>query len=638
LEKLRKKRFALSLQFLNLEKTKMPSAHAKRLDWALKAYGHLLVAAVRQDTSTLARDVEAGPEAQMPERVAHLILEQADPTMAKTMTAWLVRQYSQGRLRLEDLGTANETLEMFQRHAPRLPEAQRDLGRYQSLAEVWEAVFVLAETEKDRLSSKAQKSLDRDRAYAESRILRQDEDGFTIAVPLTEFASKWWGRGTRWCSAGEKGNAFLEYHQEAPLIVVAIPELKEEGKFQIWATESDFQFMDAGDEPVSEALVAGYWPRFEPIISFALRQNGQSMKYVPNDLRTEELCKFAVHHDGIALKYVPDVLRTQEMCRIAVSHNGRALEHVPKKRRTVEICRIAVAQNGRALAYVPERLCAEEICKIAVTRNGGSLQYVPWDLRTEEICRRAVAHDGWALQYVPRALRTKEMCCIAVARAGFALKHVPADLLTEKVCRIAVAQKGNALGYAPKILRTKVMCRIAVAQNGYALGDVPQKLLTEEICRIAVAQNGLALEHVPEQQRTEETYRIALGQNGWALQCIPEALRSEELCRIAVGSSGTSLCHVPAELRTEDMCRNAVAKNGGALYWAPKHLCTEELCRIAVAQDGTALRLVPQHLQPVVKHFARQPVTTTWDMSLLDELATFIRVPSDPELSGPRYA
>ena len=118
----------------------MSAAHAKRLAWALKAYGHLLVTAVRRDTSALARNVEAGPEAQIPERVARLILEQADPTMAKTMTGWLVRQYTQGGLRLEDLGTANETLDMFQRHAPRLPEAQRDLGQYQNLAEVWEAV------------------------------------------------------------------------------------------------------------------------------------------------------------------------------------------------------------------------------------------------------------------------------------------------------------------------------------------------------------------------------------------------------------------------------------------------------------------------------------------------------------------
>jgi hypothetical protein len=211
---------------------KLPAAHAKRLAWALKAHGYLLTAAVRKDTSPEARQVEKLPDEQIPEHVGRIILERADPTLAKTMTGWLVKQYSQGGLRLEDTGTANETLSMFRRYAPRLGHVQRDLGRYPHLAAVWEAVIGFANDEEQHLSGKAQKALDRDKAYSESRILRQDEDGFTIAVPLTEFAAKWWGRGTRWCTAAEKNNQFWHYHRQAPLIVVFIPELKEKGKFQ----------------------------------------------------------------------------------------------------------------------------------------------------------------------------------------------------------------------------------------------------------------------------------------------------------------------------------------------------------------------------------------------------------------------
>jgi hypothetical protein len=179
---------------------KLPAAHAKRLTWALKTHAHLLAEHVRRDTSLEAREVEKLPPEQIPERVARMIMERADPTLAKTMTAWLVKQYAQGVLRLEDTGTANETLDMFHRYARRLPKEQQDLGRYHSLAQVWEAVAPIAEAEQDRLSSKAQKALDRDKAYAESRILRKDPDGFTVAVPLTEFAAKWWGKGTRWCT------------------------------------------------------------------------------------------------------------------------------------------------------------------------------------------------------------------------------------------------------------------------------------------------------------------------------------------------------------------------------------------------------------------------------------------------------
>ena len=198
-----------------MKKRALPNT--SRHAWALEKYGRLLTEALRKDTSAEARGVEKLPKEQIPARLVSLIMEKADPTQNKGMIVWLVRQYADGNLRLEDLGTASETLTMFRRYAQRLEKNQRDLGQYQSLAAVWEAVIGFANEEEQHLSGKAQKALDRDKAYAESRILRQDPDGFTIAIPLTEFAAKWWGRGTRWCTAAEKHNAFLEYHKQAPL-------------------------------------------------------------------------------------------------------------------------------------------------------------------------------------------------------------------------------------------------------------------------------------------------------------------------------------------------------------------------------------------------------------------------------------
>jgi hypothetical protein len=455
---------------------KLTSSHANRHAWALEKYGHLLTEALHKDTSAEARKMGSLPDDQIPALLVSLILEKADPTQNKGTTAWLVRQYADGNLRLEDLGTANETLTMFQRHAQRLAPKKRDLGQYPSLSAVWEAVIGFANEEEQHISGKAQRALDRDKAYAESRILRQDEDGFTIVVPLTEFAAKWWGRGTRWCTAAEKDNAFWQYHKDAPLIVVIIPELKEKGKFQLWATEADFQFMDTADNRVSPVLITKYWPRFEAVFSFALRQNGRALGYVPEKLRTEELCRLAVAQKGWALYHVPKELRTDEMCRIAMAQNGIALEHVPKKLRTEEMCRIAVAQKGWALDHVPQKLRTNEMCRIAVAQDGGALDYVPQKLRTNEMCRIAVAQDGGALDYVPQKLRTNEMCRIAVAQKGWALYHVPKELRTEELCRIAVAQNGLALEYVPQILRTDEMCRIAVAQNGNALHHVPRAM------------------------------------------------------------------------------------------------------------------------------------------------------------------
>jgi len=580
----------------------LPSSHASRHAWALEKYGHLLAEALRKDTSAEAREVEELPERQIPARIVSLILEKADPTQNKGMTAWLVGQYAQGKLRLEDLGTTNETLTMFRRYAQRLEISQRDLGQYPSLAAVWKAVIGFANDEEQRLSGKAQKALDRDKAYAESRVLHQDQDGFTIAVPLTEFAAKWWGRGTRWCTAAEKNNRFWSYHKEAPLIVFVIPELKEGGKFQIWVTEHMAQFMDAADNSISDVLITEYCPRFEQVFSFALRLNGHSLRLVPEKLRTDEMCKIAVAQEGGALQYVPEDLRTKEICRIAVAQNVRALKYVPYPSRTEEICRIAVAQNGLALYYVPENLRTDDMCRIALAQDGEALSLVPEDLRTDELCRIAVAQNSWALYDVPQKLRTEELCGFAVAQNGWALQHLPKALRTETICSIAVAQNGWALQHLPKALRTKKLCSIAVAQVGGALQYVPEDLRTEELCRIAVAQNGRTLEYVPDLLRTEEMCRNAVAQNGEALQWVPWGLRTEDLCKNAVTQNGLALQYVPQDLRTK-----------ANLEYAP-----------TVLRDRKTA-LIPS---PVPK----------WDISLLDELVSLLDATSSPVPLGLRHA
>jgi hypothetical protein len=619
------------------EAMRLTKARLSRLSWALETYGHLIPDAVRADTSLAAREAERLPMDQIPKHVARSISDVADPTKPKTMTGWLIKQYAEGRLRLEDLGSANDTLTMFEKHSKKLPKGKQDLGQYPSLAAVWEAVIGFANVEEQHLSGKAQKALERDKAYTESRILRQDPDGFTVAVPLTESAAKWWGKGTRWCTSAEKDNGFRHYHQKAPLIVFVIPELKEKGKFQIWVTEQDVQFMDAADQSPPEDLVAEYWPRFEPIISFALRENGGALHYVPEDLRTEEMCRNAVAQDGAALEYIPEHLRTEEICRIAVAKNGGALYHVPQRLRTEEMCRIAVAQDGGALVYVPEHLRTEEICRIAVAQHGRALEHVPEALRTDDLYKIAVAQNWRALRNVPEKRRTDEMCRIAVAQNGWALEYVPQKLRTDEMCSIAVAQNGWALRYVPEKLRTDGMCRIAVARDGGALESVPEQLRTEDMCRIAVAQHGEALWEVPETLRTEEMCKIAVAQNWRALPYVPAELRMDEMCRIAVAQNGCALDLVPEALRTEEIYRIAITQTGEILQRLPEHLRTEEMCRIAVAQNARALHHVPSAVRNRISALIPPPVPG-WDIALLDDMVSFLGTGSSPAPSGPRHA
>jgi hypothetical protein len=501
-----------------------PSAHANRHAWSLEMYGYLLAEALRKDTSAEAREVEKLPEAQIAAHIVTLVLEKADPTQNKGMTAWLVRQYAEGNLRLEDLGTANVTLTMFQRYAQRLEISQRDLGQYQSLAAVWESVIGFAQAEEQQISSKAQKALDRDKAYEESRILRQDPDGFAIAVPLTEFAAKWWGRGTRWCTSAENDNQFWQYNRRAPLIIFNIPKLKTHGKFQLWVTDEQIEFMDAADTQVSTKTMEKYWSNFSSIFHYAVSQNSKALAFFPEKFRTADLCNIAVGKSGDALLWVPTHLLTPELCLIAVRQNGLNLQHVPPDLQTQALYDVAVRNDGRALEYVPVEQRSRRLCQVAVTQTGNALRSVPPSLRTASLCKTALITSGEALEFVPESMRTGSLCKMAVAKKAFALLYVPKSRITAE------------------------MAEVAVRQNGFALQLIPVELITEEMCKIAVQQRSDSLQWVPGSLMTSEICATSVRQRGWNLRFVPRSLKTLDLCQVAVSQDRSAIAHVPPEL------------------------------------------------------------------------------------------
>jgi len=623
----------------SLSPAKLPSAHAKRLAWALRDSGDLLVEALCKDTSVLAREVEKLPEEQIPAQVVSLILEKADPTRNKGMTAWLVRQYAQGGLRLEDLGTANETLTMFQRYAQRLVPGQRDLGRYPDLAAVWEAVIGFANEEEQRLSGKAQKARDKAKAYDESRILRQDPDGFTIAVPLTEFAAKWWGKGTRWCTAAEKENIFWHYHQQAPLIVITIPELGRNGKIQLWVEGEETEFRLSDDRPVGTDFIAQHWSRFQQVIRYLVTKNGRNLCYVPEEMRIEELCRMAVEENGAALRHVPERMRTLEICKIAVKRDGEgsALDLVPEEHRTQDLYEIAVSRIGTLLRSVPVSMRTDELCRTAIAQDGLALQCVPEARRTEEMCRMAVCQNGRALQWVPEHFQTEELCGQAVTQHGCALEWVPYCFRSYELCKTAVRQHGYAVQYVPEGRLSPELCEIAVKHSSEALKFVPRALLTQELCNFAASLNGWIIRHVPDRFRSDEFIKIAASQYGNALMCVPEIRISRELSEIAIRNSGVSLAHAPTKLLTKKLCKIAVAQSGRALRYVPMALRTKDICKIAVRQTGSAIEFVPEKLRQEMLEFCRYR-EPSWELSVLDKIATLLQAPCDVALSEISHA
>jgi tetratricopeptide (TPR) repeat protein len=568
-----------------------------RLEKILDLYGQALSEAVGKREPTSA-------EAQLSDKNLILRFADSDPTDGKSRTQWMIKTYiKDAGFKLEDLGRVHAALIAFKRFKPKLPREQRELSRLKSLQTLEALVdpFVKSE-ERARLTrdlssatGREKRRLEELKARDESIIIQEGEGLPTIAVPMTEFASCWWGRGTKWCTAAEKDNAFNHYHKSAPLIVIVCPD---GGKFQAYASKNSLQFMDNTDKQVDIETIQARWNEYQPIISWMLKHNGKALKFVPKELRTSKLCQLAIQQNGEAWQYVPKKYRTTELYSLAIEQNGTVLRNIPKHDITPELWRLAIQQDGMQLGLLPIEQSEPKFWQKLETlwKKRPVLGY-----RTFELCKLAVEQNGKALQFVPEKYRTLELY------------------------RLAVQSYGETLTYVPEDERTPELCRLAVEQNGWALACVPDKYKTPELCYLAVQNKGCAIACIPNKQKTPEMFRLAVQQDGQALGTVPKDKRTPELCRIAVEQNGFALVYVPEEYKTYELCRLAVEQNGLALKDALKKDSVSsseilKLCCLAVQQDKDALQWVPAKYKTSEFLALLPPVQLEWHPDILQGL------------------
>lgn len=99
-------------------------------------------------------------------------------------------------------------------------------------------------------------------------------------------------------------------------------------------------------------------------------QDSSLLKYaVDSGVNDRDVLSASILSDGINLKYVPKDLRTEDLCLEAVRTNGASLEYVPKDLRTEELCVEAVYSNGFAILDVPVAYQTEALIMTAVRRS-----------------------------------------------------------------------------------------------------------------------------------------------------------------------------------------------------------------------------------------------------------------------------
>ena len=588
-----------------------------RLDYLRTQYASALLDAVRRDVrnaSLLAEWLDGSAEKSIDADVVFQRYRSADPTRTGACTQWLIRQAIAGDLPAEDLPKAKETLEVFLAYKRRLKPASRDLGRHGSLGSVWKAVEHLV-LENAATSGKDEERREREAVRAESEILLE-QDGWTVAIPKTERAAKWWGRGTRWCTAAEQENMFSRYHREGPLVAIVRPD---GAKFQFHGQTQ--QFMDAADRSADAVReLSGLLPRLkrdQPALEMALVVNSIAPEmltphYSPSapDLKTTVIG--AMTRFGLSYRRLPPHIRTRDICMAVQDLGLTVLAYTDPVHLDRAIIMRDLERDESLLPHVPELFIDREMVERYMHRSSTFISHVPRHLLDYDVCMKTVRAHPETLHFVPKEFLDDAMVMTALRKDGTLLYALDGDDRTYERCLAAVSSRPEAFRYVPAQHRDQTMCLAAVSASSLCMSMIPRELRTADVCRAAVRKNALAaFADIPVDilRDNRDLLIEAVRVDGDNIRHVPFHLLDQDLCRIAVESSPSALRFISRTFWCDDLIIAAVQRDGLALGYVPESMQTSEICLAAARQTPrAAIHMTPEKRSLVRSSLAAEEV------------------------------
>lgn len=180
--------------------------------------------------------------------------QNADPTPNKIHTQWIVNKYKNRDFRQEDAGRIRTALSHFETHKSKLDK--KDINQYKTLSDVETAV-------QPHIGTAASIKQQKKEIKAEGADTIFKEGGVTVRHLKTEDAAKFYGKGTKWCTAAENDSMFSHYNEHGPLYMIQTPDNR---KYQ-FHFESN-QFMDEQDKRINLSDLVQKHPQLTKVKEF----------------------------------------------------------------------------------------------------------------------------------------------------------------------------------------------------------------------------------------------------------------------------------------------------------------------------------------------------------------------------------
>ena len=316
----------------------------------------------------------------------------------------------------------------------------------------------------------------------------------------------------------------------------------------------------------------------------SVTENGWNMKYIPQEIQTQELCDAAVKSICWGYKYCLEKFKTYENSFSAVKRNGQIIEYVPKKLIDAEMCMAAAKSRYTCLNLIPKQFITKELCYEAVKANGENVKGVPDEFMSSELGWLAITSPapsnpssdmaGSNVQYIPAKYLTKEIIVESAKRWWCTYSRIPKECITEEI-------EEEVLELAPYCIKdmrqTPERCLKAMKKYSSVLSDcIALENITSELIEYFESLDGLTQDSIKRFCSNEKVKLInSLSKNKQEMTTREGIL---ENCRI----SYWRYLNIPKELITDELNKEILKVAPYCIRYMEQ---TPEKCMIAIKQQ-----------------------------------------------------
>lgn len=583
-----------------------------------------------------------------------------DPTKKREYTDWLCRTYVSGNFRYEDRDRVKITLELFNRHKHRLPVEDRDIGRMKTEQDVWHIVerFLPKDDEEEPTpGGREKRRQERAKALAESDIDDSELSGdWIVASPNTHFASQWWGRGTRWCTAMETSEHYDAYMKTSPLRIFITPDGSK-----LQAHIASMTICDEEDIPLDFKTFAKQLPvaaiellrsdliqcihKADPSV---LDYPDKTPKELLDDKTTNELIKKLEEyslsevnssHGAWALRILEtkysEWLRhlhrdasipkqigyaRQEGSVVYLSENNRVTNAFPfhsrqrDKENTDKTLNAIVKTNDTTFI----KACADELMDAWRDKMIGSnivnqfMAIIPDDCKSNKFWKAYT--EGFAAYtrnkdfISPPDQYLNENNIRNIAR--FNLTRIPLHMMTKEILIEGLYSSGSDGKTFAKIndlfslMKEEEIIDFAIFGKGVDVEYLPEKYITPNLAKnyvearpAHIGRLDLATEFnsTGRSAITEELCFRAIELSQAAISSIPRRMLSPEMCLYAIENHRFAINDIPKDMRTVEMYVESIRREPDTIshVHTDKVLIPYETFLSAVSSNSSHLGIVP---------------------------------------------